>query len=68
MKLAQDFIEHTSVVNLMPFSLLDLDKNWRTDRRHRGVYEYSFFNYNFRIFLNIFLSITKTINFSLFLK
>ena len=25
-KLAQDFIEHTSVVNLMPFSLLDLDK------------------------------------------
>ena len=58
-KLPQDFIERTLVVNLMPFSLLDLDKNWRTDRRHRDVYEYCFFNNNFRIFLNIFLALQK---------
>ena len=66
-KLPQDFIERTLVVNLMPFSLLDLDKNWRTDRRHRDVYEYCFSNFNFRIFLTFFEHYKKSI-FSLFLK
>ena len=40
MKLAQDSIEHTSDVNLMPLPLLDLDQNYKTDRWHRDVYEY----------------------------
>ena len=39
-KLAQDSIEHTSYVNLVPLPLLDLDQNCKTDRWHRDVYKY----------------------------